>query len=788
MIRNYILVTLRNLRKNSIYSLINIGGLAIGITCSILILLWVHDELSFDMFHSKADRLYRLRSNVTYDGKINTWGASPLPAYEVLKTEDNRIVNTAIIDWGGEHLLTVGEKGIRKQGNYVSEEFLSMFDFPLLKGNRKTVVSDPGSIVLSEATAKALFGDEDPMDKMVRVDNRYDQKVAGVMANVPANSSFHFDFVLPWKLYENEPWIKNNKNSWDSYSSDIFVELSSSDAQGAVEDVIRDLHARHKPDDAKHEFFLYPLTQWRLYTRFENGVVTGGGIDYVILFSIIAAFVLFMACINFMNLATARSERRAREVGIRKSVGSRKYELITQFMGESVFIAFLAFALAMLLTLLALPFYNDLVQKQLGIDFTSPTFWILAVSLIFLTGIISGSYPAFYLSSFQPIQVLKGKIKVGKSASTPRKVLVTLQFGFSILLIIGTLVIYRQIQHVKNRDIGYNKENLITIKPSDDIQKNYRAIKNDLLQSGVVAAVTKCNNAITEMNNYSFLNFPGKPDNARVLFTNLGTEFDYTKTMGIKVLMGRDFSEDYKTDSSAVIINKAALDVMGLKDPIGQQLSLLDGEKLQLIGVVENSIMTSPYEAVYPMFIQFDPNWANTVTIRLAKTNDVKETLKKVEAVFKKYSPAYPFEFSFVDQEFQKKYSEIDLMGKLANLFTFLALLITGLGLFGLAAFTAEQRTKEIGIRKVLGANVGSLVALIAKDFSRLVIFAFILSSPIAWWLLNNFLEKYQYRIEIPLWIFPLTGITALIFAIGIVSTQALRAAHSDPVKSLRSE
>jgi putative ABC transport system permease protein len=304
----------------------------------------------------------------------------------------------------------------------------------------------------------------------------------------------------------------------------------------------------------------------------------------------------------------------------------------------------------------------------------------------------------------------------------------------------------------------------------------------------LVTGVTKCNSAITELNNYSFLNFPGKPENARILFTNLGTEFDYTKTMGIKLLMGRDFSEDYKTDSSAVIINKAALDVMGLKDPIGQQLSLLDGKKLQLIGVVENTIMGSPNEAVFPMFMQFDPNWAATVTIRLSKTNDLEGNLKKVEAIFKKYSPAYPFEFTFVDQEFQKKYSEIDLMGKLANLFTFLALVITGLGLFGLAAFTAEQRTKEIGIRKVLGANVASLVTLIAKDFSRLVIFAFVLSSPVAWWLLNNFLEKYQYRIEIPLWIFPLTGITALIFAIGIVSTQALRAAHSDPVKSLRSE
>jgi putative ABC transport system permease protein len=788
MLKNYILVTLRNLLRNRVYSFINITGLAIGISCSLLIVLWVNDELSFDMFHSKADRLYNLRANVTYDGKINTWGSSPLAAYEALKTEDSRIVNTAVIDWGNEHLLTVGDKAIRKKGNYVSEEFMSMFDFPMVKGNKKSAVSDPGSIVITESTAKALFGDEDPMDKLVKVDNQFEQKVTGVIADVPANSRFQFNFLLPWKLYENVPWIKNNRTNWENYSSDIYVELATSDVKDEVENVIRDLHTRNAPGDTKHEFFLYPLSQWRLYTRFENGVVTGGGIEYVRLFSVIAVFVLAMACINFMNLATARSERRAREVGIRKSVGSRKRQLILQFLGESTFITLIAFALAMLITLAVLPYYNNLVHKELRIDFSSPTVWIFSAALILLTGIISGSYPAFYLSSFRPVQVLKGKIKAGKGASTPRKILVTMQFGFAILLIIGTMAVYYQIQYVKNRDIGYNKENLITVKDSEDIQKNYRAIKADLLQSGAVSSVTKGNSAITELNSYSFLNFPGKPENERVLFVNLATEYDYTKTMGIKVLMGRDFSEEFKADTAAVLINEAALKVMGLKDPIGQQLSQLDGKKLELIGVIENSIMGSPYEQVFPMFIQFDPNWASTVTVRLNKTDNVKAALQQVESVFKKYSPAYPFEFTFVDQEFQKKYAEIDLMGQLANLFTVLALAITGLGLFGLAAFTAEQRTREIGIRKVLGANVASLVVLISKDFSRLVLFAFLLSCPVAWWLISNLLEKFPYRIDVPLWIFPVTGLVALIFALGIVSTQALRAAQNDPVKSLRSE
>lgn len=788
MLKNYALVTFRNLYKNGTYSIINIAGLAVGITCSILILLWVNDEMSFDRFHAKADRLYRLRANVTYDGKVNTWGASPLAAYRALKTEDSRIVNTAVTDWSSEHLLAVGDKAIRQTGQYASEEFLTMFDFALYKGDSKTALAAPGSIVISDATAKALFGDDDPLEKIIRVDNKFEQKVTGVIRNVPNNSSIQFDFLLPWKLNETFAWVKHSETNWDNYSTEIYIELSSADAKEDVESVIKDLHARNAPTESKYEFFLYPLTQWRLYTRFENGKITGGGVDYVRLFTITAVFVLIMACINFMNLATARSERRAREVGIRKSVGSRKYDLILQFMGESIFISLIAYVTAVLFTLLVLPNYNDLVSKHLYIDFKSPAFWIFSTALILVTGIISGSYPAFYLSSFKPVQVLKGKIKAGRNASTPRTILVTVQFGFSILLFIGTMVMYLQIQYVKSRDIGYNKSNLITIKRSDDIHRNYKEIKEELLKSGVVEGVTRGNMAVTELNNYSFLNFPGKPENERILFTNLVTEFDYTHTMGIRLLMGRDFSENYITDSSAVIINKAALDIMGLKDPIGQELSLLNGKKLKLIGVVENTIMSSPYEAVFPMFIQFNANWPNTVTVRIRSNGDLQASLKKIESVFRKYSPSYPFEFTFVDQEFQKKYAEIDLMGRLANVFTFLALLITGLGLFGLAAFTAEQRTKEIGIRKVLGASVKGLVALIAKDFSKLVILAFLISSPIAWWLIDRLLEKYPYRISIAWWVFPLTGIVALTFALLIVSTQALRAAYRDPVKSLRSE
>jgi putative ABC transport system permease protein len=792
MLKNYILVTFRNLVKNSTYSFINISGLSIGIACSLLILLWVFDELSFDKDMPKADRLYQVYVNSTFDGKVNSWRSVPLPTYEGLKPENSNIVNTVVTNWGGQHLLTVDqpggeEKRIRKSGYYASEEFLTMFEYPLLKGDAKQVLSEPYQVVISESTAKALFGDEEPIGKMIRIDNKDEVKVVGILKDVPKNSNFQFDILLPWKLYETVQWVKNNKENWGNYSFQVFMELNKPESKEVVEAKIGDLLTRHGETDVPHTMWLHPLLDWRLYSNFENGKSSGGMIEYVQMFTAIAIFVLVIACINFMNLSTARSERRAREVGIRKSVGSRRREIILQFIGESLFISTIAFAIGVLVTQLVLPYYNDLVDKELFINYQSPSFWLFALSLIFFTGIVSGSYPAFYLSSFEAVRVLKGKVQVGKSASLPRKILVTLQFGFSILLIIGTLVIYEQIQLVKNRDLGYSQENLVAIEYTSEIGKNYKSIKEELLNSGAVASVTQSNSAITSINSNNFLGWPGKPDDLRVIFVTIATEYDYTKTMGVKLLEGRDFSPEFPSDTSAIIVNKAGLDLMSLKDPIGTKLDLWGGKR-ELIGVVDNVLMGNPNSPVGPMFIIMDKDWVNIVTVRLEKTNDIKAALAKVEAVMKKYNPAYPFEYKFADEEFAKKFATIDMTSNLANLFAFLAIVITGLGLFGLAAFTAEQRTKEIGIRKVLGATVPGLVGLISKDFSRLVIIAFVFSAPISWWLLEKFLERYTYRIDIPWWVFPVTGVLSLLFALVIVSTQALRAAQSNPVNSLRNE
>ncbi len=789
MFRNYFIITLRNLLKNGFYSFINIAGLSIGITCTILILLWVFDETSFDKMHPKADRLYQVWVNAHFDGKISSWTSVPLPTYEAMKTADSNIKHSLIMDWGGDHLITAGDTRLIKRGYRASEEFLEMFEFPLVSGNAAQVLDDPKSIVITESTAKALFGDEDPMNKVIRVDNENDLKVSGVLKDIPANSSFQFDYLLPWKFWEQtSKWVRDNTTNWGNYSFQVFVELNDAANKDAVQSRVKLMLQEHGEKETKPEFFLYPLLRWRLYSSFDpdTGIETGGMSDYVELFTIIAIFIIIIACINFMNLATARSERRAREVGIRKSVGSRRGELIFQFIGESTFIAFLGYAIAILMAQLLLPYYNDLVEKKLFIDYGSPTFWLLSLGVILATGFVSGSYPAFYLSSFQPVKVLKGKPTIGRGASTPRKVLVTLQFGFSILLIIGTIVVYRQIQLVKGRELGYDQENLMNVDFTNEVEKNYKTIKLELLASGVVESVTRANSAITDINSNNFLGWPGKPDDLRVIFTTIVSDYDYTKTMGIKLLEGRDFSEDFKSDSSAIVINKAGLDLMNLKDPIGTELDLW-GDKRKLIGVTENVLMGSPYDPVKPMFIVLS-NWGGSVSIRLSKTKDLPAAISKVKAVFEKYAPAYPFQYRFADVEFQKKFTTINLTSQLASLFSILTIVITGLGLFGLAAFTAEQRTKEIGIRKVLGATVPSLVQLISRDFSTLVIIAFAIAAPITWWLMSNYLERYTIRTTIEWWVFPLTGLIALVFALIIVSTQALRAARANPANSLRNE
>lgn len=788
MIRNYLLIALRNLQRNSVYSFINITGLAVGIASSILILLWVNDELSYDTFHTHYDQLYEVYMNQEFDGGIGTQQALPYPLKETIRERTPEVKRIALVNWGEGNLIAVGDKALNKMGYSVGEDFLSMFTYTAIHGDLTTALNDPTSIVITEATAKALFGDDDPMGKTIKIDNNREQKVTAVLNNPPRQSNFTFDYLLPFGFYEaTQSWVRNSRDNWDNNSFRIFVELNPEATGEAVSKKIANYVRENNPDAKSAELFLHPISHWRLYSQFENGKVSGGTIEYVRMFTLLAVFILVIACINFMNLATARSASRAREVGIRKSVGSRRQELIGQFLGESMLITILSFLIALFIVELVMPLYNSLVDKQLSIDYSNPTLWLGAIVLILVTGFASGSYPAFYLSSFQPAAVLKGNLGAPRSGGFNRKVLVTIQFGVSILLIIGTFVIYKQIQHVKDREIGYDRENLMLIWTNSGLETDFQTIKNELLQTGVVKNVCKSNSPITRIFSSNTLQWPGMPEGPPVSFTTIATEYDYAETIGVKMLQGRDFSREFPSDSSAIIINEAAMERMGLKEALGSTVSMW-GRQWNIIGVMQNIVMGSPYEPVDPLVMVFDPSWSSTITLRLEKTSDLPGAISKVEAVFKKLNAEYPFAYRFADTEFENKFATINLISKLSASFSALAIFVTCLGLFGLAAFTAEQRTKEIGIRKVMGASVISLVVLISKDFSRLVIVAFLVASPIAWYILNWFLERYPYRINIPWWILPLAGTVALVLSWIIVSTQALRAAMANPSRSLRNE
>lgn len=789
MLKNYIKIALRSLLKNRGYSIINIGGLAVGLASSILIFLWIADEYSFDKFQTNYNKIYQLYQSAEWNmGHIGTGQAMPYPMKEVLAAKASQIEYICIANWGEGNTLQVGENRLNKFGRCVSEEFLKMFTFPLIHGDQNSALNDPSSIVITESTAKAFFGDADPIGKTIRIDNDRDQKVTGVIADVPKNSAFRFDYLLPFSFYEaTQPWVKRSKDNWDNNSFQMYVQLRDGATEAETNEAIKDVIKENNTKSPTAKLFLHPMSKWRLQANFEEGKNTGGLLDYVRLFTAIAIFVLIIACINFMNLATARSENRAKEVGIRKSIGSRRKELILQFLGESVAITTFAFILAAAIVELLLPAYNTLVNKNISINYANGWIWFASITLILVIGLFTGSYPAFYLSGFKPVEVLKGKLNAAKGGSLPRKILVVVQFAASIALIIGTIIIYQQITYVKNRDMGYNRENLIQVWTNSELETNFQTIREELVRTGAVAAVCKSNSPVTSIFSNNEIKWQGMPGDTRVAFSTIATEYDYTETMGVKMIMGRDFSRDFPSDSTAVVINEAALKMIGFENPIGEKLEWNDTQ-YEIIGVMQNMVMADALAEVQPLSMFLMPYWSSTITIRLNKTNDLTGALARVEEVFKKHNPNYPFDYQFTDELFNRKFANLNLISRVAAIFAGLAIAITCLGLLGLAAFTAEQRTKELGIRKVMGASVSNLVLLISKDFTRLVLIAFVLATPLAWWYLQGFLQQYDYRIQMGYWVYGAVGLFALLLTVLIVSTQALKAALANPTKSLRSE
>ena len=758
----------------------------IGLVSSILIGLWVVDELSWDNFHINKERLYRVYLNGQDDDGITTQMAIPLPLWEEFKTNERGIEYVAPTNWGWSVLLTVGEKKLQKNTYFVGDDFLNMFSFELAQGAQENQLRDPSTLVITESTARDLFGAEDPIGKIIRVSNSFDLTVSGVVKDPPGNSSFKFSCLIPFQVLINtDSGVKRSLTNWNNNSYNLYVQLRKDANIKEVERRVRDVIKKRSTERTDFEVTFLAMERWHLFDEFENGKSASGDIVYVRIFSITAIFILVIACINFTNLATAQSQHRAKEVGIRKSIGSTRKNLVTQFLMETVLMAGVSFALAIAVVEFILPYYNSFLKRNLEIDYYNPNVWMYAILIISITGLMAGSYPAFYLSSFRPVAVLKGVIAEGRGALA-RKFLVTSQFFFSIVLVLATIITYLQLKHLKDRPTGYDQQNLLMVW-AGDITNHHPAMKRDLLEQNLAEAVASSSSPITTIYSYQGdFNWSGKREDQRNNIATISVGHHYSEATATKVVAGRDFHEDYN-DSASVILNEAAVKYMGLQDPIGEIITA-DDEKYIVIGVLENAVMTNPYGESEATAFFFDPGWASELLIRLPSDKNTAEVLQGIGKVFAKYNPDSPFGYRFADQEYAKKFASTEMIGRLSNLFASLAIFISCLGLFGLAAFTAERRTKEIGIRKVLGASVTSLITLLSREFATLVVIAFILAAPLTLWLAGDILQQFAYRVTPPWWLAPVTGVSSIMLAILTVSAQSIRAAKRNPVNSLRSE
>jgi putative ABC transport system permease protein len=794
MLKNYFKIAWRNLLRNKVYSIINIAGLASGMAVAMIIGLWIHDEASANRHFKNYETLYQVMMHQTFDGVRYSQQAMPYPTGEELKSKFPDFKGVAMSDWGGNHSLVYGEKKLSKYGHFLGEDGVNMFSLKILDGD-KNPLHDPYSIVLTNETAKAIFGNENAIGKVIKLDNETNLKVTAVVQQQPKNSSFTFDYLIPFQLQEViYTWVKQfHKTNWGNNSWQAFVQLNDNATEKSVDAKIKNVVISHFTDEntLKHiipEVFIHPMAKWRLYSDFENGKNTGGFIKYVRMFGILGLIVLLIACINFMNLSTARSEKRAKEVGVRKAVGSGRSQLISQFLSESMLIAMIAFLLALGIVLLSLPYFNKLTDKSMSLQITNPLFWLIMIVFTIFTGLLAGSYPAFYLSSFNPVRVLKGNLKAGKRSSLPRKILVVLQFASSVMLMIGTIVVNKQIQFGKNQPIGFNNKGLISVYWSGDIGKHFDVIKQELLNTGAVMSVCQTNSPPSDI--YSSNNgweWKGStPVEKSTVFSTITTTYDYTKTLGIKILEGRDFSKDF-ADSNGVILNQAAVKRMRLQNPVGQQLKWND-KPMVVLAVIPDIQMESPYRPISPLTIVFNKDWVGNVDIRLNPNMSASKAIAAIKPIFDRYNPSFPFEYKFADEEYAKKFNYEELVGNLATIIAILAIFISCLGLFGLASFTAEQRVKEIGVRKVLGASVLNLWQLLSKDFVILVLISCVIAVPVAWYYMNEWLKSYKIKTTIGIGIFVAVVAIAILITLVTVSFQAIKAAMANPVKSLRTE
>ena len=800
MLKNYFKIAFRNLLKNKVYSFINISGLAIGMAVAIMIGLWINDELSHNDYFTNKAKVAQMIQSQTFNGKTGSGPAIPRPLeFELRENYADYFKHIVMSSWNNSVYLKVGDKSLSRTGNFMQEDGPALLDLKMLKGEHNGL-KEVNSIMLSASLAKDLFGDEDPIGKAVIVNNEGSLMVTAVYEDIPENTSFtDLQYIGNWEMMmQTYDWMRNAKDSWGNNSFQLFLQIHENTTIEAVSTIIKDAKKKVAGEEIEKfnpQLMLLPMNDWHLRSNFENGVQTGGRIDNVWMFGIIGVFVLLLACINFINLSTARSEKRATEVGIRKSIGSNRRQLIIQFLSESFLVVVFAFVLAIGIVLLFLNGFNDLASKVIAFPWLNLNFWLLSLLFIVFTAVVSGSYPALYLSSFNPVTVLKGTFKAGRYSALPRKILVVMQFTFSVALIIGTMVVMNQIQYSKDRPIGYNKNGLVQLPVmSPEFEGKADIMRNQFLESGAITNMSTSSSPTTQVwSNRSGYTWDGKPEGFQEDMAYTSVSYEFAETMNVELIKGRGFSREFATDSNAVILNETAVKYMGLIDPIGKLIKDSDTEDpsppLKIIGVIKDMIVQSAYEPVKQAMYVFDGQGnATYYNLRLNPNKSVSESLNLIEKIFKNNFPSIPFDYQFVDKEYGKKFEAQERVASLAKVFTILAILISCLGLFGLASFVAEQRTKEIGVRKVLGASISQLWLLLSKDFITLVVISLLIASPLAYYIMGEWLQKFSYRTSVTWDVFAIACFGALIITLITVSFQAIKAATSNPVKSLRTE
>ncbi len=788
MIRNYLKIAFRNLWKQKGFSAINIAGLALGMTCSLLILLWVQDERGVDAFHQNGKDLYYVYERNTLGGKIESWYWTQGPLAEELKKEIPEIIAATPVEWSNTNTFSAGNKILKEDGISAGPDFFSMFSYPLLEGHANDALSSPTGISISRKMANDFFGSPSAaIGKTIRYENKKDFKVSAVFEDFPSRAADRYNYILSWSAYlEDNGWAKD----WESVDTRTCVQLRSDANPVLVESKMKFILDKFNTElkgSNRIELGLHKFDQYYLHTEFKNGYPAGGRIEYVQLFSLIAIFILLIACINFMNLTTARSVKRAKEIGVRKVMGALRALLIRQFIGEAVLLALISVILALILTSLALPAFNHLTGKDIIVPYKEFSFWISILALTLVTGIFSGSYPAFFLSAFNPIQVLKGTLKSGLRAVWFRKGLVVFQFVLSIVLIISTILISRQIHFVQTTNIGYNRQNLLYIPIEGNLSGKLEVFNAEAKKLPGVKNVSELSEAPTEMNNGTLsVAWQGKDPNMHVRFIHDVIGPDFMQTMKLQLIAGTTFPSDGSFDSLGYLVNETAVALMGYKDPVGKPIS--NGWQGHIRGVVKDFHFRSLHDPIQPLILgQGKNNWYSTILVR-TEAGKTRAALEGLNKLCKELNPAFPFSYKFSDEEYTKLYKSDEITGSLSLLFAGLAIFISCLGLMGLSIFTATQRMKEIGVRKVLGASVASLFALLSKEFIALVGLAFIIAVPLGWWAMNQWLTNFNYRAPVPWWVFGIAGLLAMLIALATVCIQALKSANANPVNSLRAE